>query len=214
MSTSCHLLLLACLHALVLSCASRPELARPHLAGSNAPRSVVLLESPFSETPAAILPVANPYAPVRSPNPAVYSWQSERRAECTPDPLAAMPETGRALGPGAARGVFAALPERTSDPASRAQPVSPEVVVAGLRPAFHQCFSHWLDDHADAQGSVRLALELGCAGEVDAISAENTGVDSSTLTCLFSAVAPARFAPPAAGHATVRLPVVFKNAAR
>lgn len=214
MSTSCHLLMLACLHALVLSCASRPELARPHLAGSDAPRSDVALQSPFSETPDAIPPVANPYTPVRSPNAAVYSWQSARRAECTLNPLAPVPETDRALEPGAARGVLAALPERTSDRANRAQSVSPEVVIAGLRSAFHRCFSHWLDDHADAQGSVRLALELDCAGEVDAISAENTGVDSGTLTCLFSAVAPARFAPPAGGHATVHLPVVFKNAAR
>jgi len=59
-----------------------------------------------------------------------------------------------------------------------------------------------------------MALELGCAGDVQAISAENQGVDQSTLSCLFSAVAPARFAPPVGGHATVPVPVVFKNAAR
>jgi hypothetical protein len=209
MSTSRHLLLLACTNALVSSCASRPELARLQPAASDMPGSIAEAEPP-SDVP----PMANPYAPVRSLNPALYSWQSEKRAECTPETLAQHPEAERLSEPNAARGMLAAFPERTSEPASKAQLVSPDVVVAGLRLALHHCFSRWLDDQADAQGSVRLALELGCAGEVEAISAENQGIDQSTLACLFSAVAPARFAPPAGGHATVRVPIVFKNAAR
>ncbi len=108
---------------------------------------------------------------------------------------------------------MAALPERTTDLASGSALVNPELVLAALRPAFHHCFSRWLDDHVDAHGSVRFKLELGCAGEVEAISAENRGVDASALECLFSAVAPARFAPPPGGHAIVLMPVVFKNAA-
>ncbi len=140
----------------------------------------------------------------------MYSWQSEKRAQCAPE---ALPRTlGLEADP--ARAILAALPEGTPDPASKALPVSPDHVVAELRPALHHCFSRWLADRVDAQGSVRLALELGCAGEVEAISAKNQGVDESTLACLFSAVAPARFAPPAGGHATVLVPVVFKNGAR
>jgi hypothetical protein len=214
MSISRHHLLLACTNALALSCASRPELARSQLAVSDMPRSVIRSEPRSSEPRSAEPQVANPYAPVRSRDAAVYSWQSERRVACTPDPMAQAPEAERMLAPSTARGVLAAFPERTSEPASRAQPANTDLVVAALRPAFHHCFSRWLDDQADAQGSVRFALELGCAGEVEAISAENQGVDESTLACLFSAVAPAHFAPPAGGHATLRVPVVFRNAAR
>lgn len=219
MSPSRHHLLLACTNAVALSCASRPELARSQLAVSDMPRSVIRSEPRSSDPRPAEPQLANPYAPVRSLNAAVYSWQSERRVACTPDPVAQAPEAQapeaeRLLAPSTARSVLAAFPERTSEPASRAQPANTDLVVIGLRSAFHHCFSRWLEDQADAQGSVRFALELGCAGEVEAISAENQGVDESTLACLFSVVAPAHFAPPPGGHATVRVPVVFKNAAR
>ena len=156
--------------------------------------------------------VKNPYAPIRARNADVYSWQSETRAVCTLETLAQ--PSGVERGASAAPNVLAALPERPSDSGHGAQPQNPDLVVAGLRPALHHCFSRWLDDRVNAQGSVRFKLELGCAGEVEAISAENQGVDSSTLVCLFSAVAPTRFAPPVGGHATLLVPVVFKNAAR
>ena len=61
---------------------------------------------------------------------------------------------------------------------------------------------------------MRLALELGCAGNVQAISADVHGVDEPTLACLFTVVGPAQFDPPANGHATIEVPVVFKHAAR
>jgi hypothetical protein len=214
MSTSRHLLLLACTHALVSSCAVHPELARSQPAVRNMPRPVAPSEPLFVEPRSAVPPVANPYAPVRSLTGAVYSWQSEKRVECAPETAVQKPEAESALEPSPAQGMLAAFPERPFDPGRSAPPVSPNVVVAGLRLALHQCFSRWLEEQADAQGSVHLALELGCAGEVEAISAENQGVDESTLACLFSALAPARFAPPAGGHATVHVPVVFKNAAR
>lgn len=212
MSTFRHLLL-SCTHVVVLSCAIRPQLTASQLAGSDRPRSVAESEPFVLGGPVAVpSTTANPYAPVPSLSAAIYSWQSERRVECTPE--SRVLEAERVLEPSPARGVLAAFPERSSDPGSGAQPSSPDVVVAGLRSALHHCFSRWLEDQADAQGSVRLALELGCAGEVEAISAENQGVDSSTMACLFSAVAPARFAPPAGGHGTVHVPVVFKNAER
>ncbi|MEI9937796.1 MAG: hypothetical protein WDO69_11305 [Pseudomonadota bacterium] len=207
MSISRDLLLLSCTPALVLACASRPDLVRSKPAASDVPRRSVESEPRVVEPRATEAPAINPYAPIRSRNAALYSWQSEKRAECAP-------ESAAQLEPSAARGMLAAFPERTSNAANRAHAASPDLVVAGLRPALHHCFSRWLDARVDAQGSVRFALELGCAGAVEAISAENQGVDESTLACLFSAVAPARFAPPAGGHATVLVPVVFKNAAR
>jgi len=212
MSTSRHLLLVACTQVLAMSCANRPEPARPQAAAPEMPHWGLEPASRDSAQRAPEPRAANPYAPTRSPNRAVYLWQSEKRTECSPESQPTQLDTERLPEARAARDLLAAIPERKSVPAG--DPRSPDLVVAGLRPALHHCFSRWLDARLDAQGSVRFALELGCAGEVEAISAENQGVDESTLTCLFSAVAPARFAPPAAGHATIFMPVVFKNAAR
>ncbi|MET0794033.1 MAG: hypothetical protein ABW061_21105 [Polyangiaceae bacterium] len=208
MSISRHLVALFCTPALGLSCASRPELARSQPPQGTQPAWL-------SEARALTPRVVSPYAPIRTANQAVYSWHSEKRVDCSPraeEPLGDHPLEQRG-----ARAVLAALPERASeestDPPAWSGP-SAERVVAGLRPVLHHCFSRWLADEADAQGSVRFALELGCDGDVAAISANVKGVDESTLTCLFSAVAQARFAPPTAGHATVNVPVVFRHAAR
>jgi len=216
MSNSRHVLLLACTHALALSCATRPPLS----GSRTAPGTPAMPAWPSQAELRGSEPLnANPYVPIRSPNAAVYSWQNEKRVQCAPGPLEPEPAAGseRALEPRASAGVLAAFPERPSFSGSSAQsakPVSPELVVARLRPALHQCFSHWLDDRADAHGSANFALELGCAGEVEAISAEVHSVDTSTVSCLFSAIAPVRFAPPIGGHAVVRVPIVFKNSAR
>ncbi|HEY3255065.1 MAG TPA: hypothetical protein VGJ91_13990 [Polyangiaceae bacterium] len=213
MSTRRHLLLLlSCTPALALACASRPELMRSKPTLPDAARSHVEAALPSVELPSVAPRATDPYAPIRSGKVGIYSWQSEKRAACTAESSAQ--ELEPKLEPNAARSVLAALPERAPEPTTKAQAVTPDFVVAGLRPAIHHCFSRWLDAKLDAQGSVRIALELGCTGEVEAISAENQGVNESTLGCLFAAVAPAHFAPPVAGHATVLVPVVFKNAAR
>jgi len=205
MSNSRHLLPLACAQALALSCAHRPELARSHPAISQIPGWGI--ESALRSTPAAAPSVSNPYAPTRTLAAGVYSWQSNKRTECPSEPSARVQRS-------AASGLLASFPEPTPEPVNKVQPVSPDSVVLALRPAIHHCYSRWLEARVDAQGSVRFALELGCTGDVRAISAENQGVDEGTLACLFSAVAPARFAPPVGGRATVLVPVVFKNAAR
>ena len=207
MSNSRHLMLLACAQALALSCAHRPELARSQPAISQIPDWGVESALRSSATPAAAPSVSNPYAPTRTLAAGVYSWQSDKRTECPA-------ESWARLQLSAAPGLLAAFPERILEPVDKAPPASADSVVLALRPAIHHCYSRWLEANVDAQGRVRFALELGCAGDVQAISAVNQGVDESTLTCLFSAVAPARFAPPVGGRATVLVPVVFKNAAR
>lgn len=90
----------------------------------------------------------------------------------------------------------------------------PDFVVAALRPRLRSCFSGLLERSEQAQGSIRFALSVGCAGEVQTISAKAEGVDEPTIECLFAVVAPAMFEPPAGGHATIQVPVVFKNSAR
>lgn len=211
MSMIVRLLLSSCAPALLLACAARPELAQ-----AKPPRGASALRSNFeferdaeSLRPAHSSPT-NPYAPIRSQNAEHYFWQTDQRTACDSEVGAHAAEHEA----NAARALLAALPDRASVADLRGQTANPDRVVAALRPALRRCFSRWLDARSDAEGSVRFALELGCGGEVAAISAENKGVDEATLECLFSVVAPARFAPPAGGHASVLVPVVFKNAVR
>ena len=210
MSKSHHLFLLIGAPALALGCANR-DATRPALPAATrhdieSDLRVARLHSAAS--------LSNPYAPIRSTKATVYSWQSETRADCPPGSSTVKAEDQRPSASLTGRNLLGSLPERTPEPVSRAPAVSSELVVAQLRPALRQCFSRWLNERVDAAGSVRFALELGCGGDVESISAENQGVDEATLTCLFAAVAPARFAPPAGGHATVLVPVVFKNTGR
>ncbi len=184
---------------------------------------------------------ANPYAPKRSADAPHYSWQSTTQPECASAALAKTAEPAALKFDGSV-GVFPPLtageivilaaqdePNAAGERRSlvQAEPLAPapsepaagehrapDLVVASLRPAFRHCFSRWLDEKADAEGSVRLALELGCAGNVQAISADVKGVDEPTVGCLFTVVGPAQFEPPANGHATIQVPVVFKNASR
>jgi len=214
MSISHHSLLLIGVQALALGCAHRAVTAATRPALSDAATRNIESDLRVARLHSAASPASNPYTPVRSSNASLYSWQSETRADCPPESSPVKAESERPLTSRAARGMLGSLPEQVPEPVIRTQPVSSELVVAQLRPALRQCFSRWLNERVDAAGSVRFVLELGCGGEVVSISAENQGVDETTLRCLFSAVAPARFAPPAGGRATVLVPVVFKNTGR
>ena len=223
MSILCRPLILGCLHALALSCASQaPPVHAPESTRSESRASV-------SQGASAPKRATNPYAPTRTPNSPLYSWQSATQQRCEPVPSDKPTPEPIVIKFSGSVGIFPPIPDEVIeaeqakaaalDTVSGAdpQPVegrSPDSIVAGMRPAFRQCFSRWLDAKADAEGSVRFALELGCAGRVQAISADVRGVDDSTLECLFTVVAPARFGPPAGGRATLQVPVVFKNASR
>jgi hypothetical protein len=224
MSTPRRILLLACILAASVSCAHRPVPVRSAVSLTEGPSAIV-----FEPQLAAATGTPNPYAPIRSAEPAHYSWQSPSHAKCPQASLASGSDRGTVLTFSGSVGVFPPLPEEDPSAARPAEPAldtwgsgdaptekrlgSADSVVVGLRPAFRQCFSRWLDSNADARGSVHFSLELGCTGEVQAISADVQGVDEPTLECLFRVVAPAQFEPPAGGHATLRIPVVFKNAA-
>ena len=171
-------------------------------------------------------PPVTPYAPKRAADGPRYSWQRATPAECAANapkpavltfsgsvgvfPLLSDAEMDRAIAAAEAREALGDEPAAEGKRSS-----SPDLVVAAMRPRFRKCFSRWLDAKADAEGSVRFALELGCAGNVQAITADDVrGVDEPTLACLFTVVGPAQFDPPANGHATIQVPVVFKSAAR
>ena len=222
-----RILVLSCLQ-LLFSCASRPAPVPIRHPEPDGPADIDFEPQPVL---AAAAQAPNPSAPTRSSNRPHYSWQSPTPSQpCLSDPVASEPEVSTVLTFSGSVGIFPPLPEE--DPATPPvlrepadtwgsgehpkpeRAATPDLVVASLRPGFRHCFSRWLDDKADAQGSVRFALELGCAGDVRTISADSQGVDEPTLECLFAVVAPAQFGPPANGHATIQVPVVFKNAER
>lgn len=225
MSIHRHVPLLACIHAIIVGCRSQPLPVQPSAPPPSGPQAIE-----FEVPPAQPERSTSPYAPTRSANSPHYSWQNASPKKCESVPVARQPEAPVVLKFSGSVGVFPPIPDEVID-AEQAQAREPQTtgdgvepsaaaarsadfVVASLRPAFRHCFSRWLDAKADAEGSVRLALELGCAGDVQAISADVQGVDEPTLECLFTVVAPAQFGPPANGRATLQVPVVFKNASR
>ncbi|HEY0466279.1 MAG TPA: hypothetical protein VGC79_18845 [Polyangiaceae bacterium] len=225
MPTYRRFLLLSCVQAFLSSCVSSPVPVSAPKPALNTPEVIE-----FETVPSQPARAPNPYAPTRAANSQHYSWQSATPKTCVLESSAKQPEAPIVLTFSGSVGVFPPIPDEPieAQPAKSLLPAdtwgsgepepslsrSPDLVVAGLRPAFRQCFSRWLDAKADAEGSVRFALEVGCAGEVRAISADVQGVDEPTLECLFTVVAPAQFGPPANGHATLQVPVVFKNASR
>lgn len=204
------------------ACAPASEVVPVRYTASEGPQQIEFEPRPV----AAAEPVAgSPYTPKREADGPHYSWQSASPVKCASNATPAVLTFSGSVG------VFPLLSDEELEQAQAAadarvaqanaeQPeadkhtFSPDLVVAALRPRFRQCFSHWLDVGADGEGSVRFALELGCAGNVQAISADARGVDPPTVACLFGVVGSAQFDPPANGHATIQVPVVFKNTVR
>jgi hypothetical protein len=83
-------------------------------------------------------------------------------------------------------------------------------VVLGMRPAFHACYRREIESNPDAQGKVRLTLQIGAGGEVDKVSATHSGNLSPTLVgCMVQRARAAEFHPPAEGSAVVAVPVTL-----
>jgi hypothetical protein len=231
--------LLACAMTYAYACsAHRPPLPPPH------DEAAVRVEpEPQPDVELAGRPdgaATNPYTPTRLSLLNSYAWQNPKRPVCSRALGALEPEasytTQVKLSFSGSVAAFPLLPEDdptvgSLKPDSDAAALDtwgtgphpeatanarrdPDFVVASLRPRLRSCFAGLLDRSAEAQGSIRFALELGCAGEVQTISAKAEGVDEPTVECLFAVVAPAMFDPPAGGHATIHVPVVFKNSGR
>jgi hypothetical protein len=173
----------------------------------------------------------NPYLPTRIAPLHQYAWQNPKHPPCSrSQALVDRNDTYTTqvklsfFGSVAAfplladedSGIVPPKPEADGAPTETAGASrrDPDFVVASLRPRLRSCFSSLLERREQAEGSIRFALSLGCAGEVQTISAKTEGVDEPTIECLFAVVAPAMFDPPAGGHATIQVPVVFKNSAR
>ncbi|RYZ01633.1 MAG: hypothetical protein EOO73_34960 [Myxococcales bacterium] len=208
---TCVLRPLSLFVALSSACASGGAALPPH---TEPQREIVAVASTEAEPLPAPLPL-DPYAPTRT-SPTDYVWQRAQRAECAVrGPL-------RFEG---SHGDFPLLPEEpeeapdtwgTGSPPLAAEhaPKSADRVVAELRPRLRRCFSSWVERGNGNEGSVRFAVRIDCGGEVGAVTAKSSGVDEPTVTCLFGVVAQASFESPAAGRATLQIPVVFKSLER
>lgn len=191
------------------------------VAGRDSPAAVVALAAAEPQPLPAPTPLV-PYAPTRT-SATDYVWQRSPRADCAPRspirfagshgefPLLPEDDAGAAAAPEAPDTWGTGRHQTSAEPLAAR---SPEQVVAALRPRLRRCFSSWLERSGANEGSVRFALEIDCGGEVGAVTAKSSRVDESTVTCLFGVVTQASFVAPAAGHATLEIPVVFKTAER
>lgn len=83
-------------------------------------------------------------------------------------------------------------------------------VVEAMRERFRDCYQALLD-HRDAcaAGTVRLKFHVQCEGRIRSIEATASGVDETTVQCMFDSAKQSRFEPPPKRGAIVSAPVTF-----
>jgi hypothetical protein len=85
-------------------------------------------------------------------------------------------------------------------------------VVAGMRPGFRHCYQRALDGYPDAQGSIRLSIQVGPNGDVAGVGASPSGnIPGTLVSCVTGRARAAQFAAPEGGSAVVNVPVIFRN---
>jgi Ca-activated chloride channel family protein len=83
-------------------------------------------------------------------------------------------------------------------------------VVAGMRAGFRACFNRGLQENPDAQGVIRLTIEVGREGQVEHVAAKHTGKLSETvISCVRARASAAQFDPPEGGNASIAVPITF-----
>jgi hypothetical protein len=83
-------------------------------------------------------------------------------------------------------------------------------VVAGMRAGFRACYNRGLSENPDIQGSIRLSIRVGPGGEVQGVSASQSGnLPGSVVACVQSRASTAQFSPPEGGSAVIVVPVTF-----
>lgn len=82
-------------------------------------------------------------------------------------------------------------------------------VVSGLRTAFKACYDRALSQDPCEEGSVRLELDVDCAGAVRMIVAETSTLSPSTVNCVLEAASQARFAASSRRTAKIVIPLKF-----
>jgi hypothetical protein len=83
-------------------------------------------------------------------------------------------------------------------------------VVAGMRAGFRACYMRGLNENPDAQGSIRLTIQVGPGGEVRGVTAVPSGtLPQSVVACVQARAKAAQFDPPEGGQAAIQVPVTF-----
>lgn len=80
--------------------------------------------------------------------------------------------------------------------------------VAGMRAGFRECYQKQLSSGGPG-GQATLIVSVGAGGVVEQVSAQNHGMDPSTIECLTAEAKRARFDPPRGGHAVLQVPVTL-----
>lgn len=83
-------------------------------------------------------------------------------------------------------------------------------VVAGMRAGFRACYQRGLNENPDAQGNIRLTIQVGPGGEVRGVTATPSGtLPASVVACVQARAKAAQFDPPEGGAAAIQVPVTF-----
>jgi hypothetical protein len=83
-------------------------------------------------------------------------------------------------------------------------------VVAGLRPAFRQCYNQGLNSDPGMSGKVVIAAKIAPNGEVQsADQVSNTGLSAGVVSCIQRRIRNAQFDAPGPNGSTIQIPITF-----
>jgi hypothetical protein len=79
-----------------------------------------------------------------------------------------------------------------------------------MRAGFRACYQRGLNENPDAQGNIRLTIQVGPGGEVRGVTAVPAGtLPPSVVACVQARAKAAQFDPPEGGSAAIQVPVTF-----
>jgi len=165
-----------------------------------------------AEAPRSVPPASKPAPAAPSPAPAA---PSPIRPGTAGGGLSGIGSTGRDTGGEGSGAVKVQGPKGNASvggvSASGGNVANAARVVAGMRAGFRNCFQRGLAQDPTAQGSLRLAIQVGPAGQVtNATPSGVTGnLPAAVVACVVARARAAQFDPPDSGSATLAVPVTF-----
>jgi tetratricopeptide (TPR) repeat protein len=82
-------------------------------------------------------------------------------------------------------------------------------VVGAMRSDFGTCYRVALSADPQAQGSLRVTMQVGADGRVTHVKAAALSLDVSTVDCVLRRAGSARFSPPEGGNGQIAVPLTF-----
>ena len=106
--------------------------------------------------------------------------------------------------------VRAATPMPASRANAEARSATRLSVIAKMKGGFRNCYQKGLNENPDAQGSIRLTIQIGPGGEVSNVTASSTGnLSPGVVACVQARARAGQFDPPDGGSAVIVVPVTF-----